>query len=70
MYSECYQVSFIVVGIAVLKMRRPPVNSLTLEFLQEINQALVTLEQDKSCKGLILTSVRIMNNVGIVKASS
>lgn len=43
-------------GVAVLKMKRPPVNSLNLEFLQEIRQSLVKLEQDKQCKGIVLAS--------------
>lgn len=43
-------------GVAVMKMKRPPVNSLNLEFMQEIRNSLVTLEQNKKCRGLILTS--------------
>lgn len=43
-------------GVAVVKMNRPPVNSLNLEFLTEINILLEKLENDKTCKGLILTS--------------
>ena len=40
-------------------MKRPPVNSLNLEFMQEIRNSLVTLEQNKKCRGLILTSVSL-----------
>ncbi|XP_052069800.1 enoyl-CoA delta isomerase 1, mitochondrial-like isoform X1 [Mytilus californianus] len=43
-------------GIALLKMKRKPVNSLNLEFLQDIRSTIVTLEQNKKCKGLVLTS--------------
>ncbi|XP_045214895.1 enoyl-CoA delta isomerase 1, mitochondrial-like [Mercenaria mercenaria] len=43
-------------GVATVKMNRPPVNSLNLEFLTDINILLEKLENDKSCRGLILTS--------------
>uniref|UniRef100_K1Q3R9 Enoyl-CoA delta isomerase 1, mitochondrial n=1 Tax=Magallana gigas TaxID=29159 RepID=K1Q3R9_MAGGI len=43
-------------GIAVLSMNKPPVNSLNLEFLTELNIALEKVENDKQCKGLIITS--------------
>lgn len=43
-------------GIAVLSMNKPPVNSLSLEFLTELNIALEKVENDKQCKGLIITS--------------
>lgn len=49
--------SVIIQGIALMKMKRKPVNSLNLEFLQDIRNTIVTLEQNKKCKGLILTSV-------------
>ncbi|KAL4241127.1 dodecenoyl-CoA isomerase [Mactra antiquata] len=43
-------------GVAVVQMNRPPVNSLNLEFLSDINNTLDKLHNDKSCRGLILTS--------------
>ncbi|XP_002741953.1 enoyl-CoA delta isomerase 1, mitochondrial-like [Saccoglossus kowalevskii] len=43
-------------GIAIVRMNRPPVNSLSLEFLTEFNISLEKLENDSSCRGLILTS--------------
>lgn len=43
-------------GYSILELNRKPVNSLNLEFLQEINSALKTLENDKSCRGAIITS--------------
>lgn len=43
-------------GIAIVSLNRPPVNSLTLEFLNEIAETLDDLERNKS-KGMILTSV-------------
>lgn len=43
-------------GVATLKLNRPPVNSLNLEFLTEIEILLEKLENDRSCRGLILTS--------------
>ena len=42
---------------AVLELNREPVNSFTLEFLQEINAELGKVNSDKDCKGLIITSV-------------
>ncbi|XP_048757866.1 enoyl-CoA delta isomerase 1, mitochondrial-like [Ostrea edulis] len=43
-------------GIAVLSMNKPPVNILNLEYLTELNIALEKVENDKHCKGLIITS--------------
>ena len=45
-------------GDAVLELNREPVNSFTLEFLQEINAELDKVNSDKDCKGLkFITSV-------------
>ena len=38
-------------------MNKPPVNSLSLEFLTDFTIMLEKLENEKSCKGMILTSV-------------
>ena len=46
-----------VAGIATMKLNRPPVNSLNLEFLTYILITLEKLENNKQCRGLILTSV-------------
>ncbi|XP_071976284.1 enoyl-CoA delta isomerase 1, mitochondrial isoform X2 [Engystomops pustulosus] len=43
-------------GVAVMKMKNPPVNSLSLDFLTEFSISLEKLEIDRSCRGLILTS--------------
>ena len=43
---------------SVVKMSRPPVNSFSLEFLEELNLVLEDLENDRSCRGIILASVR------------
>jgi len=43
-------------GYSILELNRKPVNSLSLEFLQEINGALKSLEDDKSCRGAIISS--------------
>lgn len=43
-------------GIALITMKRPPVNSLNLELIQEISNA-VDAVQNNQCKGLVLTSV-------------
>lgn len=44
-------------GIAVMKFKNPPVNSLSLEFLTEFVISLEKLENDKTFRGVILTSV-------------
>ncbi|XP_053551112.1 enoyl-CoA delta isomerase 1, mitochondrial [Bombina bombina] len=43
-------------GVAVMKMKNPPVNSLSLEVLTEFSINLEKLEMDRGCRGLILTS--------------
>ncbi|EFB17715.1 hypothetical protein PANDA_016240, partial [Ailuropoda melanoleuca] len=43
-------------GVAVVKMRNPPVNSLSLEFLTELLISLEKLENDKTFRGIIITS--------------
>jgi len=44
-------------SIAILELNRKPVNSFSMEFLQEINSNLDELEKDQDCQGLIITSV-------------
>ncbi|KAF0699552.1 Aste57867_9889 [Aphanomyces stellatus] len=43
-------------GYAVMRMNRPPVNSLNLELLQSLDATLASLETDKSIKGVVLAS--------------
>ncbi|XP_003228704.1 enoyl-CoA delta isomerase 1, mitochondrial [Anolis carolinensis] len=43
-------------GVATMTMKHPPVNSLSLEFLTEFSISLEKLENDKACRGVILTS--------------
>uniref|UniRef100_A0ACB8FJB0 Dodecenoyl-CoA isomerase n=1 Tax=Sphaerodactylus townsendi TaxID=933632 RepID=A0ACB8FJB0_9SAUR len=43
-------------GVAVMKLKSPPVNSLSLELLTEFTISLEKLENDKACRGVILTS--------------
>ncbi|CAB3382572.1 Hypothetical predicted protein [Cloeon dipterum] len=43
-------------GIATVTMNRPPVNSLNLELLQGLLKAFEGLEDDRKCRGMILTS--------------
>ncbi|KAM8951868.1 enoyl-CoA delta isomerase 1, mitochondrial isoform 2-T2 [Lycaon pictus] len=45
-----------VAGVAVMKLRKPPVNSLSLELLTELVISLEKLENDKSFQGVIITS--------------
>lgn len=40
-----------------MKFKNPPVNSLSLEFLTELVISLEKLENDKTFRGVILTSV-------------
>jgi len=42
--------------VAVLELNRKPVNSLNLDFVQEINAQLEKLENDQDCQGVIITS--------------
>ena len=44
-------------GVAVMKFRNPPVNCLSLELLTELVISLEKLENDKTFRGVILTSV-------------
>lgn len=41
-----------------MKFKSPPVNSLSLDFLTEFCISLEKLENDRACRGVILTSVR------------
>ncbi|XP_004706219.2 enoyl-CoA delta isomerase 1, mitochondrial [Echinops telfairi] len=43
-------------GVAVMKFRNPPVNSLSLEMVTELVINLEKLENDKTVRGLIFTS--------------
>ncbi|XP_076312201.1 enoyl-CoA delta isomerase 1, mitochondrial-like isoform X1 [Tachypleus tridentatus] len=42
--------------IAIMKLQKSPVNSLNLEYLQNLYNTIDELEKDKSCRGLIITS--------------
>ena len=42
---------------AVMQLNRPPVNSLSLELLTEMQISLEKLENDKTCRGVILSTV-------------
>lgn len=46
------------VGVAIMCLQNPPVNSLSLDFLTEFCSNVEKLETDKSCRGLIITSVQ------------
>jgi hypothetical protein len=43
--------------VAILELNRKPVNSFSLEFLEEINTTLSDLENNRDIRGLIVTSV-------------
>ncbi|KAL2298788.1 hypothetical protein Nmel_014393 [Mimus melanotis] len=43
-------------GVAMMKFKSPPVNSLSLEFLTEFSINLEKLENNRACRGVIITS--------------
>lgn len=43
-------------GVATMKFKSPPVNSLNLDFLTEFCISLEKLENDRACRGIIITS--------------
>lgn len=47
-----------------MKLRKPPVNSLSLELLTELVISLEKLENDKSFQGVIITSVGTLSSPG------
>ena len=44
-------------GYGVVEMNRKPVNSLSLEMMTELANVIKVLEEDPTCRGMILTSV-------------
>ncbi|XP_076312202.1 enoyl-CoA delta isomerase 1, mitochondrial-like isoform X2 [Tachypleus tridentatus] len=55
--KSVYQVSFANIEFtAIMKLQKSPVNSLNLEYLQNLYNTIDELEKDKSCRGLIITS--------------
>lgn len=51
-------------GVAMMKFKSPPVNSLSLEFLTEFSISLEKLENNRACRGVIITSVRVCSCLG------
>lgn len=51
-------------GVAMMKFKSPPVNSLSLEFLTEFSISLEKLENDRACRGVIFTSVSVCSCLG------
>ncbi|XP_053412491.1 enoyl-CoA delta isomerase 1, mitochondrial [Nycticebus coucang] len=43
-------------GVALMKLKNPPVNSLSLEFLTEFLISLEKMENDKAFRGVVITS--------------
>ncbi|KFV39195.1 hypothetical protein N341_08880, partial [Tyto alba] len=43
-------------GVATMKFKSPPVNSLSLDFLTELCISLEKLENNRACRGVIFTS--------------
>ncbi|KAM3598069.1 uncharacterized protein V6R79_013150 [Siganus canaliculatus] len=44
------------IGVALIRLQRPPVNSFSLDFLTEFCITMEKLEMDNSCRGVIITS--------------
>ena len=65
-----WSLSFDVLGVATVKMNRPPVNSLNLDFLTDFTITLEKLENEKSCRGLILGSVSSENFTTVIHFSN
>lgn len=51
-------------GIAMMKFKSPPVNSLSLEFLTEFSISMEKLENNRACRGVIITSVSVCSCLG------
>jgi len=47
-----------------MKFKSPPVNSLSLDLLTEFCISLEKLENDRACRGVIFTSVRVVLSWG------
>ena len=58
-----YYLYTLLIGVAVMEMNRPPVNSLSLDMLTEMHIAIEKLENDKTCRGVILSTVRLCDDV-------
>lgn len=48
----------------MMKFKSPPVNSLSLEFLTEFSISLEKLENNRACRGVIITSVSVRSCLG------
>lgn len=48
----------------MMKFKSPPVNSLSLDFLTEFCISLEKLENNRACRGVIFTSVRVVLSLG------
>ena len=44
-------------GVAIVKLNRPPVNSLTVKAYQELYDAFCELEKDDSVRAIVFTAV-------------
>ncbi len=62
-----FGVSMFNTGVATLKMNRKPVNSLNQGFLTDLVITLEKLENEKSCRGLILTSVSVSTTLSTTR---
>lgn len=51
--------------VATFSLKRPPVNSFSMDFMNEIIRGLETVE-NKKCRGLIITSVSFLTKLKLV----
>lgn len=54
-------------GVAMMKLKSPPVNSLSLELLTEFAISLEKLENNRACRGVIITSVSVCSSLGLAQ---
>lgn len=57
-YSPCGQ-------IATVEFNRPPVNSFSMQFMEEIIRTLENIEKNNGCRGIIFTSVSHHANIKV-----
>lgn len=50
-------------SVAVMELNRKPVNSFSMDFIEEITSSLQGLEKNSDVRGLILTSVSLFEVV-------
>ena len=57
MHVDVFNQVYFLLGVATLRLNRKPVNSLNFDMLTQIAINLEKIQNDKSIKGVIVTSV-------------